>query len=188
MTMIAGSRALGFGVFAVAAWLLSMLAAGFVSTAGGFGGGASPVAALGVFAGVGLLVAGVAAFLRREGWLGFFFIFWAAAAWAFGSMMASGWLWFALAFVNLYLWLAASRAGQEAAIGAVAFLIGIDAVGQGLHGVLGLNLAGQIGAYFGLAAALMAFYVSATSVMCPEGCERLPMMGRTHRESDTTVV
>ncbi|MDN5865696.1 MAG: hypothetical protein L0I62_10890, partial [Gammaproteobacteria bacterium] len=60
----------------------------------------------------------------------------------------------------------ASRHGEvETAAGLVALLIGIDALGQGLYGVVGLNWAGILGAWFGLAAAAAAFYVSATSFL-----------------------
>ncbi|MGH8274139.1 MAG: hypothetical protein ACRES9_07800 [Gammaproteobacteria bacterium] len=188
MFKVASSKALGFGVLAVAAWLLSMLMAGFMSGAGGPGGGA-PLPLLGVFAGVGLLVAGIVAFLRSEAWLGFFFVFWAAVAWSFGGVLLSGWLWLAIALVNFYLWLAAGRAGLESAVGFIAFLLGVDALGQGLNGVVGLFWAGQIGAYFGLAAAAVSFYVSAAFAMCPEGCDRMPKMGRKHppRSESTTV-
>jgi hypothetical protein len=191
MSTVASSKALGFGVFAVVAWLLSMLMAGFMAPAGGGAGGAvPPVVALGIFAGVGLLVAGVAAFLRGDAWLGFFFIFWAAVAWAFGSMLTSAWLWFAIALVNFYLWLAAGKSGLETAVGVIAFLIGVDALGQGLNGEVGLFWAGEVGAWFGLAAALVSFYVSAAFIMHPEGCEGMPMMGRKYppRTQTTTTV
>jgi hypothetical protein len=179
MFTVGSSKALGFGVFAVAAWLLSMMMAGFMPAAGA-GAGVAPVVALGIFAGVGLLVAGIASFLRGETWLGFFFIFWAAIAWAFGGGATSGWLWMAIALVNFYLWLAASRSGLETSVSFIAFLIGLDAFGQGLHGVVGLFWAGQIGAYIGLAAALVAFYLSAALIMYPDSYDKMPMHGRKY--------
>lgn len=169
---VASSKALGFGVFAVGAWLFSMDFSGLAT----FTYGAQPHM-LSMLLAIGLLVAGVAAFLRNEAWLAFFFILWSAASFASGGAAASGWMWLAMALINLYLWLAAGKSGQEVAVGGVAFLIGIFALGQGLRGVAGLNLAGQIGSYFGLAAAAVAFYVSAASIMCPEGCE-LPGLSR----------
>lgn len=175
MSKVASSKALGFGVFAVGVWLFSMDFSGLATF--GYGG---QTHMLSMLLGVGLLVAGVAAFLRSEAWLAFFFILWSAASFASGGAAASGWLWLGLALINFYLWMAASKSAQEAAVGAVVFLVAVNALGQGLSRVAGLNLAGQIGAYFGLAAAAFAFYVSAASVMCPEGCERLPMMGKKH--------
>jgi hypothetical protein len=164
-------RALGFGVFATGVWLYSMSLAGFMPVTYG-----KPLHGIAVFVGIGLIVAGVTALLRHESWLGFFFILWAAASWGVGASFGLGWFWLALALMNLYLWLAAGRAGHAPAVGLVALLVGIDALGQGLYGVAGLNLAGLIGAYFGLAAAAFAFYVSAAAIMCPAGCERMPFL------------
>lgn len=162
---VASSKALGFGVFAIGAWLFCMNLAGFMSVAYG-----TPLRAVAMIAMLGLLVAAIAAFLRGEVWLAFFFMLWSAVSWGTGGGAMSGWLWLALALVNLYLWMAARRGAQETAVAAVAFLVGIAALGEGLRGVAGLNLAGQIGSYFGLASAAFAFYVSAASIMCPEGC------------------
>lgn len=171
---VASSKALGFGVFGIAAWVISMVLSGLMPFPLGV-----TFQHVYVLLGVGLLVAGVASFLRGEAWLAFFFILWSAAAWAGDGPLAS-WLWLGLALVNLYLWLGARRGGLEGAVAAVAFLSGIAALGLGLRGVAGLNLAGLIGSYFGLAAAAVAFYVSAGSIMCPEGCE---MPGLSNRGS-----
>lgn len=173
---VASSKALGFGISALGAWLFSMNLSGLATFAYG-----AQLHMISMMLGIGLLVAGVAAFLRSEAWLAFFFILWSTISFASGGAAVSGWIWLAMALINLYLWLAARKSGQEAAVGGVAFLIGIFALGQGLRGVAGLNLAGLIGSYFGLAAAAVAFYVSAASIMCPEGCE-LP--GLSRRGSD----
>lgn len=172
MSNVASSKALGFGIFAVGVWLFSMVFSGLATFP--YGGQAHMIS---LFLGIGLMVAGVAAFLRDEAWLAFFFILWSAASFASGGAYASGWIWLGIALISLYLWLAARNAGMETAIGAIAFLIGLDALGQGLSRVAGLHLAGVIGAYIGLAVALLAFYVSAASIMCPQGCDRLPMLG-----------
>ncbi|MDN5865329.1 MAG: hypothetical protein L0I62_08985, partial [Gammaproteobacteria bacterium] len=98
---LADPKALGFGVFATGAWLFSMSLAGFMPVVYG-----TPLQGVAVFVGIGLLVAGVAAFLRGDGWLGFFFILWSATAWGVGASFTVGWFWFALAIMNLYLWYA----------------------------------------------------------------------------------
>lgn len=172
-------KALGFGIFATGAWLYSMSLAGFMPVMYG-----TPLHGVAIFVGIGLLVAGIAAFLRNESWLGFFFILWAAAAWGVGASFTLGWFWLAIALMNLYLWLAARSAGHAQAVGLVALLVGIDALGQGLRGVAGLNLAGLIGSYFGLAAAAAGFYVSAAGIMCPKGCDRLPLMGGQNKSEE----
>lgn len=170
---LADPKALGFGVFATGAWLFSMSMAGFMPVVYG-----TPLQGVTLFVGIGLLVAGVAAFLHSDSWLGFFFILWAAVAWGLGTSLTVGWFWLALALMNLYLSMAASRSDVEPAIGLVAFLVGIDALGQGLFGVVGLTWAAIIGSYFGLAAAAAAFYVSAATVGCPEGNNNLPLLKR----------
>ncbi|MGH8224730.1 MAG: hypothetical protein ACRER1_01060 [Gammaproteobacteria bacterium] len=169
---VASSKALGFGIFAVGVWLFSMALSGLAVFH--YGGQTHMIS---MFMGIGLLVAGVAAFLRNETWFAFFFILWSVASFATGGAYASGWMWLAMALINLYLWLAARNAKLETAIVVIAFLIGLDCLGQGLSRVAGLHLAGLIGAYIGLATAALAFYVSAVHVMCPDGCDRLPMMG-----------
>ncbi|MGH8161735.1 MAG: hypothetical protein ACRESR_06260 [Gammaproteobacteria bacterium] len=171
MDRVANSRALGFGVFAIAAWLYSMAGAGFMPMVYG-----QSLHGVAMIAAIGLLIAGIASFLRREPWLGFFFILWSAVAWSGGVVAGLGWLWLALALINFYLWLGVRRRGLEPAIGAIAFLVAVDALGQGLFGVVGLHWAGVVGTWFGLAAALVAFYVSATSAMSPDGYERAPGM------------
>ncbi|MDN5865697.1 MAG: hypothetical protein L0I62_10895 [Gammaproteobacteria bacterium] len=170
---IGDSKALGFGVFATGVWLFSMYFAGLAVFPF-----AAELSTISMLLAIALLVAGVAALLRKESWLGFFFILWSAASFASHGAAASGWLWFALALINFYLWLAAAKHGQETAVGLVVLLVAIDALGQGLSRVVGLDWAGFVGAWFGLAAAAAAYYVSAAVIVCPGGCNNLPLLRR----------
>lgn len=162
-TSIANPRGLGFGIFAVSSWLLSMVAIGIIPITYG-----NPMPGLATFSAIGLLVAGIACFLRREAWLGFFFILWSAVGWSFDSLSVSAWIWFALALLNLYLWLGAKKNGQTTAVAAIALLIGLDAFGQGLARIIGVYWPAFVGGCLGLAAALVAFCVSAAFVLHPE--------------------
>ncbi|MGH8426929.1 MAG: hypothetical protein ACRES7_02970 [Gammaproteobacteria bacterium] len=170
---VASSKALGFAVFAIPFWLINMGNAGFAPQA--YGG--SPSHLVISFAMIGLLIAAIAAFLRHETWYAFFFMLWAAVSWGTGyaggaglaPLAPMGWFWLAIAFVNLYLWLAAMRSGLGAGVSLTVFLATLSIIGAGLYGVLGIGLAGRIGGYFGLATALVAFYVSATAIMNKAG-------------------
>ncbi|HEX5313727.1 MAG TPA: hypothetical protein VFX38_02315 [Gammaproteobacteria bacterium] len=169
---VASSKGLGFGVFAIASWLMSMGGAGFMPQA--YGGNPSHLV-LSV-AMIGLLIAAIAAFLRHETWYAFFFMLWSAVSWGLGGghmgaaaglapLAPLGWFWLAIAFVNLYLWLAAMRAELGPAVSLTVLLVSLTMIGLGLQGVLGIGVAGRIGSYLGLATALVAFYVSAEAIM-----------------------
>ncbi len=173
---IANSRALGFGVLAIAVWMFSVVHAGI---AGPMGFDPHVTHAVGTIAMLGLLIAGIAAFLRRESWLGFFFLLWSGLFWgaaygmgqstgmAAGAMRYSGWFLMALALVNFYLWVAAWKSGKLG--GAVSFtvlLLWLSFLAFGLRDFFGFWVLIRVGGALGLAAALVAFYVSAGS-LCP---------------------
>ncbi|HET6726100.1 MAG TPA: hypothetical protein VFH85_08860 [Gammaproteobacteria bacterium] len=182
MDKVASSKAFGFGIFAIAAWLVSMSMSGLAHI--GFN---APMGTVADLAFLGLLIAAIAAFLRHETWLAFFFMLWSAAYFAGGGMAAAGWGWLALSLVNFYLAFAASKCEQEPAVTLAVFLIAISALGAGLSGVLGTMLAAHIGGYFGLAAALVAFYISAAYITHPSGCETMPCMHRKTRQTATLM-
>lgn len=171
---IASSKALGFGVFAVTMWMFSMVDAGWFVPAASQSGIAHLVL---VFAMIGLLIAAIAAFLRGEAWYAFFFMFWSAAAWGYSGGMGGmsvvpafeGWLWLAFALVNLYLWLAAMRGGLGGAVSLAVLLTGLSAAASGIHGFVPTDILVRIDGYLGLAAAVIAFYVSAADIMNSAG-------------------
>lgn len=169
---IANPWPLGFGVLAIALWMLSVLPAGI---AGPMGFGVAPGAMHGVFtvAMLGLLIAGIAAFLRHESWLGFFFLLWSGLFWAggfgfgraAGGMRLEGWFLMTIALVNFYLWFAAWKSGKLG--GAVSFmvlLLWVSFLCYGLNGFFGFWVLLRVGGAFGLASALVAFYISATTL------------------------
>lgn len=173
---VANSEALGFGVLAIALWMFSVANAGIGGTLGiagagplGFGSVMHGVATLAMLA---LLIAGIASFLRHEAWLGFFFLLWSGLFWGggFGTGMESvgrfdGWFMMTLTLVNFYMWLAAWKSGRLG--GAVSFmvlLLWISLLCYGLRGFFGFWVLDRVGGAFGLASALVAFYVSAATL------------------------
>lgn len=170
---VANPWPLGFGVLAIALWMLSVGPAGI----GGFMGidvaaGAGAMHGIFTVAMLGLLIAGIAAFLRRESWLGFFFLLWSGLFWAdgfgfdhAGGMRFVGWFLMTITLVNFYLWAAAWKSGKLG--GAVSFmvlLLWISFLCFGLNGFFGFWVLLRIGGAFGLASALVAFYISATTL------------------------
>lgn len=176
----ASSKALGFGVFAVASWMFSMIDAGWFLPAAYNSGTAHTVL---MFALIGLLIAAIAAFRRGETWFAFFFMFWSAIAWGYSqgtggaevTMAFSGWFHLAIALVSLYLWVAAMRGGLGGAISWVALLTGLSWAAAGIAAFASAYILQRIDGYLGLAAALIAFYVSAAEIVNSEaGKEVLP--------------
>lgn len=170
---IASSKALGFGIFAIISWIFSMPDAGWVAPAA-FATPAAHVVI--VLAMIGLLIAGLAAFLRGETWLAFFFILWCGVSWGYAGTMATGanmmpnpfdtWLWLALALVNFYLWIAAMKGGLGGAVSFGVLLTWLSALAGALWGFFGsATILHLIDGYLGLASALVFFYVSAGAII-----------------------
>jgi succinate-acetate transporter protein len=171
---LADSKALGFGVLGIALWMFYITNSGFV-----------PVVQLGIavhilhIAAIGLLIAGLVAFVRHQGWLAFFFLLWAGLCWAGmyssrpgqgafaqgGYMLYSAWFTIVITLVNLYLWFAAMRnARLGAAVSLTVFLLWVSWLLIGLSGFLDSWILMRIGYVVGLASAVVAFYVSAGSI------------------------
>ncbi|MGH8128920.1 MAG: hypothetical protein ACRETC_11285 [Gammaproteobacteria bacterium] len=178
---IANPKALGFGVFAIALWMFSLAHAGLIHPMRIDPATMNQVMTL---ATLGLLIAGIMAFLRREGWLAFFFLLWAGLAWGSshgvghaggmgpGDTRFDAWFAIAITLVNLYLWFAAIKSRKLG--GAVSFtllLLWISMLFMGLQAFIhGAWVLGRISGAVGLAAAVVAFYVSAGTLAhdhCP---------------------
>jgi succinate-acetate transporter protein len=176
---IANPWPLGFGVLGIALWMLSVIPAGI---AGPMGFEFAPGAMHGIFtvAMLGLLIAGIAAFLRRESWLGFFFLLWSGLFWAggfgferAGGMRFEGWFLMTITLVNFYLWFAAWKSRKLG--GAVSFmllLLWLSFLCYGLNGFFGPWVLLRIGGALGLASALVSFYISATTLAVTHYPER----------------
>lgn len=177
---IADPRPLGFGVLAIALWMLSVVHAGIAGAMMGFD--PHVVHAFGTVAMLGLLIAGIAAFLRRESWLGFFFLLWSGLFWSsaygmdqgqmgYGGARYAGWFMMTIALVNFYLWIAAWKSARfGGAISFMVLLLWVAFLCFGLNGFFGFWVLLRVGGAFGLASALVAFYVSAATLateLCP---------------------
>ena len=177
---IASPKALGFGVFAIALWMLSLPHSGLISP---MGIGLATFHTAATIASLGLLLAGIMAFLRRDAWLAFFFLLWAGAIWGSAQgisqhdvmgardMHYAAWLAIALTLVNFYLWLGTYRNSQLG--GGVFFmmlLLWLSLLALGLDGFFRVVVLERIGGVLGLLSALVAFYVSAGSLAseCPK--------------------
>lgn len=171
MNKVASSKAFGFGIFAIATWLSSMYMSGFIQAGYMM---ENPLQHVAVFATIGLLIAAIAAFFRRDIWLAFFFMLWTAVYAAGGGAMAAGWGWLAIALVNFYLAVAALKSDHGPVVALMVLLVAISALCEGLLVVVGLDLAGRIGGYFGLATALVAFHLSAKHVVAPDEADKSP--------------
>lgn len=185
---IASSKALGFGVLAVALWMFFLAHAGLVHP---MRIDPEVMQMAMTLAALGLLLAGIMAFLRHEGWLAFFFLFWAGLAWAsmhttgHASMSSvdmrfTGWFTIALTLVNLYLWFGAMKSGKHG--GAVSFmvlLLWLALLALGLQAFIGVWVLARISGALGLASALVAFYVSAGSVSPEMNLPGIPKEGGT---------
>jgi succinate-acetate transporter protein len=191
---LASSKALGFGVLAIALWMVSIPHSGLVSPTGIDPGTAHMVL---MIAALGLLIAGIVAFLRHEGWLAFFFLLWSGLTWggmhamgsnggmAGSSALYAAWFTIAITFVNLYLWLTAWAARRilGEAVSFTLLLIWVSwlliALGEFLNGWVLI----RAGAAVGLASALAAFYVSAGTVAC-ESCPDMRLFGIPEADLD----
>jgi succinate-acetate transporter protein len=166
---LANSMAFGFGVLGIALWMFYITNSGFV-----------PVVQLGIavhilhIVAIGLLIAGLVAFVRHQGWLAFFFLLWAGLCWSGmyssnnlgGYMLYSAWFTIIITLVNLYLWIAAMRNPRlGAAVSLTVFLLWVSWLLIGLSGFLDSWILMRIGYVVGLASAVVAFYVSAGSLM-----------------------
>lgn len=174
---IANPKALGFGVFAIGLWMYSLAHSGLVHPMG-----IDPVTMNQAMttAALGLLIAGIMAFLRHEGWLAFFFLLWAGLAWGgahggggmdHSDLRFDAWFAIAITLVNLYLWVAAVKSKKlGSAVSFTILLLWVSMLLLGLQMFFGAWILGRLGGIAGLASALAAFYVSAGTLAhdcCP---------------------
>lgn len=178
---VANPTALGFGVLAIAFWMFSLPHAGLVHPTGIDPGTMHVTMTL---AALGLLIAGIMAFLRQEGWSAFFFLLWAGIAWGSSQgmgheMMAAtrefnGWFAIAITLVNLYLWFGAFMTRNiGGAVSLTVLLLWLSLFGLGLSFFFNSAVLERIGGILGLISAVLAFYVSAGS-MCPMSLPGIP--------------
>lgn len=194
---LANPRALGFGVLAIALWMFSVVHAGIVDPMG-----IDPLIMhmVGTVAMLGLLIAGIAAFLRHESWLGFFFLLWSGLFWGAygmghgqmgdGDMHYAGWFMMTLALVNGYLWVATVKSSKLGpAISFMVLLLWLSFLALGLRGFFDFWVLIRVGGALGLASALIAFYVSAGALAiecCPN--MRLPGIAKPEPPRETPPV
>ncbi|HEX7341118.1 MAG TPA: hypothetical protein VF269_02460 [Rhodanobacteraceae bacterium] len=187
---IASSKSLGFGVLAIASWMFFVTHSGLVAPAGVDHGVMHAVMCI---AAIGLLIAGIMAFVRHEGWLAFFFLLWAGMAWAssqpmgwhggggdmgHGSALFDAWFFITITLVNLYLWLGSMKNRKlGGAVSITVLLIWVAWLLMALACFLNIWILGRIGGVVGLASAVVAFYVSAGSVLAENGGRKLPCIG-----------
>ena len=178
---VANPAALGFGVLAIAFWMFSLAHSGLVHPTGIDPGTMQVTMAV---ATLGLLIAGIMAFLRQEGWSAFFFLLWAGVAWGSSHGMShemmgatrefNGWFAIAITLVNLYLWFGAFMDKKlGGAVSLTVLLIWLSLLGLGLSFFFNSVVLERIGGILGLIGAVVAFYVSAGS-MCPMNLPGLP--------------
>lgn len=176
----ASPKALGFGVFAIALWMFSLPHSGLISP---MGIGIATFRTAATIASLGLLIAGIMAFLRRDAWLVLFFLLWAGAIWGSAQgisqhdmmttrdMRYAAWLAMALTLVNFYLWLGTYRNSQlGGSVSLMMLLLWLSLLALGLDGFFQVVVLERIGGVLGLISALLAFYVSAGSLAreCPK--------------------
>ncbi len=178
---IANPKALGFGVLAIALWMFFLAHVGLIHP---IGVNSSILHMAMTMAALGLLIAGIMAFLRHESWLAFFFLLWAGLAWGLaygmgyhGSVGSSdihftAWFAIALTLVNLYLWFATVKSRKlGSALSLMVLLLWLSLLLMSLQDFLGVWVLGRISGALGLASALVAFYVSGGTVAhdcCPD--------------------
>lgn len=163
---IADPKALGFGAFAIGAWMYSMIDAGWfaMSTYG-----TSTSQAVGAFAAVALLVAAIAAFLGDDGWHALFFAFWAAVFWGFSGVLDmgagdpayAGWHSLTIAVFSLLLLLSARRSGLDTPAVAVSGGVTVAFLCWAAAGILGIDALTMVGGYVGLVTAAAGFWAAA---------------------------
>lgn len=168
---IANPKALGFGAFAVLSWMFSMPWA-----AGGKGQVPALVGVM-VFAAVASLIAALICFVRGETWHALFFMVSSAIFYGFHASISleigsgaispsapfTGWHWLTLAALYFLLWIGAmrGRVGVPAILVALGAWVGLVILAVGDWGVTFL---GVVGAYIGLATAVLAFWAAATEI------------------------
>ncbi|MGH8182608.1 MAG: hypothetical protein ACREPH_02995 [Rhodanobacteraceae bacterium] len=192
---IANPKALGFGVLAIALWMFSVVHAGIADPMGIDPGVMHMV---GTVAMLGLLIAGIASFLRHESWLGFFFLLWSGLFWGaghgmghgqmgYGDMRYAGWFMMTIALVNFYLWFAAMKSGRLGhAVSFMVLLLWLSFLALGLRGFFDFWVLIRVGGALGLASALVAFYVSAGAIAA-EHCPDLKLPGIVREQQSTTT-
>lgn len=169
-TRIANARALGFASFATGAWMYFMAVAGWfpeteLSSA--------TMTMMGLATNLGLLIAGLASFFRKDHWAAFFFTFWAGVWWGShaasvaveGSVAYAGFSMATLAVVSVILFLAAVRDPE-------ALPVRLVAIGTALTFVIWALAAWGLGDFFahlagyiGLLTALAAYWAAAAEAL-----------------------
>lgn len=184
---IASSKPLGFGVLAIASWMYFVTRSGLVSPMGINPGVMHVVMTI---AAIGLLIAGIMAFVRHDGWLAFFFLLWAGLSWGSAHMMGMhggmggmgqgsalfvAWFGITITLVNLYLcWASMKNPRLGGAVTITVLLIWISWLLMALGSFLGIWILGRVGGVVGLASAVVAFYVSGGSVLRDSSGMKLP--------------
>lgn len=161
---VANPKALGFGAFAILAWMYSMPSAGWY---GGAGTERTMTAFLALSV-IALFIAALASFLRNETWHAVFFMFWAAVVWGERAAMHAalapagygGWYAIMIAVISLFLLLAALRVA--AGLPVVLLNLGntLFFVGFALWGWTGADFWIVIAGYIGLVTALAALWAA----------------------------
>lgn len=163
---VANPRALGFSVFAILAWMYSMPDAGWY----GMGAmGTSTSSQVATLAAIGMLIAGIAGFMRNDAWHGTFFIFWAALIWGMRGGMGSGaasipgfdaWAELTVALVSFFLYTSAQRSGAGMAAMLTALGICLTFLTMAIGHWTGTSLWTVIDGYIGLITGLLAFWAA----------------------------
>jgi succinate-acetate transporter protein len=159
---VANPKALGFGAFAILAWMYSIFTAGWY---GGVSTGSTMTAFL-TLAVAALFISALASFLRNETWHAVFFMFWTAAVWAVLHTGASvttaygGWYAIMIAVISLFLLLAALRIA--AGLPVVLLNLGntLVFVGFALTGWTAMSFWTVIAGYIGLATGLAGLWAA----------------------------
>jgi succinate-acetate transporter protein len=82
-----------------------------------------------------------------------------------GGTRFDGWFLMTIALVNFYLWLAAWKSGKlGGAVSCMVLLLWIAYLCFGLRDFFGFWVLVRVGGAFGLASALVAFYISAATL------------------------
>lgn len=188
---VANPKALGFGVLAIGLWVSSVIHAGIADP---MGFDPHIMHVVGMIAMLGLLISGIASFLRRESWLGFFFLLWSGLFWGAsygmghahmdgGDMRFAGWFLMTIALVNCYLWFACAKSSKLGhAVSFMVLLLWLSFLAAGLRGFFDFWVLIRVSGALGLASALVAFYVSA-GTLAAEHCPNLHFPGIPHGES-----
>ncbi|MEJ2216015.1 MAG: GPR1/FUN34/YaaH family transporter [Gemmatimonadota bacterium] len=162
---VADPKALGFGAFAMMAWVYSMQHAGWYAN----GSYAATLHGAAAFATVALLIAALASFLRGETWHAVFFMFWSALLMGYragpaGVDAVGGWYLLTIALVSFFLFLRALKDGLGVPVVLLAIGVALSfllyALGSWLGGVFWV----VVGGYVGLLTALATFWAAASAL------------------------